>query len=166
MSSTSGHSGSSQHHHAGAHTSAAAAAPHGRCGTNSTCSGAAPLQQVLAAASAHPWAPQPLEWRVVEGRGTMEVAMVLGSHVFVGRLSSRGPLSNWLPPAGVQQLQNGGGGCAAAPAAAAAGAQRTPPPPPWPAHAGVQVVKQVGGRSVLGQQEGAGHHGCLCTQSL
>jgi hypothetical protein len=68
-------------------------------------SGAVPLQQALALGAAQPGAPHMVEWRLQEGGGCMEVALVLGGDVFVGRLVSRGPLANWVPPAMLQQQQ-------------------------------------------------------------
>jgi hypothetical protein len=59
----------------------------------------------------------------------MDVAVLLGGQVFVGRLSSRGPLLNWLPPSAAQQR----------PAAAAA------PPQPPPLDAAEQERRAAAG---------------------
>jgi hypothetical protein len=75
--------------------------------------------------------------------------MVLGGQVYVGRLSTRGPLAKWLPPTALQQAQAAAAG-AGMPAAAAPPAAAPPPaaaapavPPPAASAAPATVAAQV-----------------------
>ncbi|KAI8466128.1 MAG: hypothetical protein J3K34DRAFT_485474 [Monoraphidium minutum] len=128
-------------HELAAHAAAAAAAglqqpqqqqlARARSGLCQASGGAVALQDALAAALAAPGVPHMIEWRTDEGREGLEVAMVLGGRVFVGRLAARGPLANWLPPAVLAQAQ----AAAAPPPPPAAPAAAPAPAPPQPAQA-------------------------------
>lgn len=78
---------------------------------------------------------------------------VLGGQVYVGRLDSRGPLLNWLPPAPLQQVQ-----AAAAPAAMAAAAAAAPVPAPVlpPVAAAAAAVQQVAQQARVAVKEVGG----------
>ena len=72
---------------------------------------------LAAAAAAAANAPNVVEWRVQDnGRGDLEIAVLLGGQVYVGRLAPRGPLLHWLPPAAAAAAAGAG----AAPAGSAA----------------------------------------------
>ncbi|GBF88800.1 hypothetical protein Rsub_01701 [Raphidocelis subcapitata] len=99
----SGSSGPAPRGTALAHQQAAGGLQRARSGLSNASSGAVQLQQAIAAAVSQPGVPHMIEWRTDEGRRSMEAAVVLGGQVFVGHLTARGPLVNWIPQALLQQ---------------------------------------------------------------